>query len=107
MRKLNLANYPIDVPQADGSVKSEPFPVRTNLIELLFHPDLQLGAEEAMRRDTLAHKIVDAPQEQILLEEEDYQRILGTVKKVKGFTRYAVELLHRIYDAPEVDVKEA
>ena len=107
MKKLNLADYTINVQQVDGSVKAEPFPVRVNLVEVLFHPDLQLGGREVLKRDKLANAILEAPEDSILLEEEDYHRLVEAVDIVKGFTYHAIELLKRIYEAPEVTVKEA
>ena len=88
--------------EADASVD---YDVRGSIVEILFHPDLQLGAKALLDRDTLARKVNDWPDNDLLLEETDYKKVLAALEVLKGLTRQDVEFVSRVLNAPEVAVE--
>lgn len=105
MRKLDLTDYMVRV-QNEHGVTEVPYSVRDSVIAVLFHPELKLNARQVLYRDDLARKIRDADGH-ILLEELEYTQIRHSVENVTGFTENDVGFIRRVFDAPEVAVKEA
>ena len=110
MRRIDLAPYPVSAtfpdPDKPGSVKtvSQPFDVTGSVVTVLFGR----GADgrELLKRDGIAKKIEAAKGKAVLLEEEEYQTLLAAFRDWKTFTRYEVELIRRVEDAPKVEVGE-
>ena len=105
MRKLDLTDYTVEVLTAEG-VENAPFPFKRNLIEVIFNPELKISAYDLLKRDDIARAIL-ASGDDMLIEEGDYQIIKDAVERMRGYQRYAVELVRRIMDAPKAEVKEA
>lgn len=99
MRKIDLTSYPV----GEGNT----FEVRPSLVSILFNQD-KLDGREVIRRDELAQKIEACPDDSILLEEVDWNRIVGglTATDLKPHGRSVVEFLRRVLDAPQVEVTE-
>jgi len=83
-----------------------PYDVRNSMVEALLSRDLGLLAREALDREDLARKIRDCPDETILIEETDYDKLVAAIDTITGWCRTDLEFLHRIIDAPEVEVEE-
>lgn len=122
MRSLSLTRYtvavhpdgqrePLKCPKCGAAVeqpdKLPEYDVRGSIVEILFAREQQLTATETLERDKLAHKILDWPDETLLLEEAEYAKVKQSLEALRGFTRNDVEFIRRINGAPEVSVKQA
>jgi len=111
MRKLNLKNYTVKVDTQDKMnpgqlIKAElPYQVKTSLLNLMFIPDLQLNGAELVKQNVLAMKLEQCKEDEILLEDEEYNRIKRAIDTFKGFGRNDVELVTRINEAEVVEVE--
>lgn len=100
MRKIDLRDYSV----GDGQGT---FSVRTSLVAVLFN-ERGLDGREIIRRDELATRIEQVTGDSLLLEEDDYRKILGGIAgtDLLPYGRSAAEFLRRVYDAPTVSVQE-
>lgn len=111
MRKLNLKDYTVKTRVPDNMNPGEqidaemPYHFKDSVLNLLFIRELQLGGAELVKQNVLAQKI-EACKDEVLLEEEEYQRLKKAVDTFKGFNRQDVEFVIRINEAEEVEVKE-
>lgn len=83
-----------------------PYDVKNSLIEVLLSKNLGLSAREALDRDVIARRIRDCPDGIILLEEEEYTKLVTAIDTIMGWGRVDIEFLKRITEAPEVEVEE-
>ena len=111
MRKLNLTNYIIRVTGPDHMnpgkvIEGEyPYEFKISLLNLLFNPALQLNGAELVKQNMLAVKLESCKEDEILLEDEEFNRIKRAIDTFKGFNRNDVELVTRINEAEVVEVK--
>jgi hypothetical protein len=91
--------------QPDGTYKEKPYSVKESLVQLMFHPDLRLGGVELLKQNKIAEKILKAGID-ILLEEEEYNKVKQAIDSFKGFTKNEVGLVKRVIECPEIKVKE-
>ena len=112
MRKLSLKDYTVKVDAPDRMnpgqlIKAElPYQVKTSLLNLLFIPALQLSGAELVRQNVLAMKLENCKEDEVLLEDEEYNRIKRAIDTFKGFGRNDVELVARINEAEVVEVEQ-
>ena len=110
MRKLNLKDYTVKVRVPDKMKPGQeidaeyPYRFKDSMLTLLFNKELQLNGAELVKQNVLAMKLEQCNDE-ILLEEDEYQRIKKAVDTFKGFGRNDVELVERINEAEVVEVK--
>ena len=81
------------------------YDVRGSLVEILFHPGLELRAKDLLDRDTLARKINDWPGADLLLEEDEYRKVVAGLEAVRGLGRNDVEFVRRVHQAPQAEVE--
>jgi len=111
MRKLNLKDYMLKIKTPDkmnpGQIIEGEFPYhfKDSILNLLFIPALQLNGAELVKQNVLAMKLEQCKEGEILLEDEEYNRIKRAVDTFKGFGKNDVELVTRINEAAVVDVK--
>lgn len=105
MRRLELSDYTVTLRNEAGELEDLTYPVKDSLVELLLARSLQIAGRELIIRDDIARKIL-AADGVILLEEEEYQRLVTSAEVVTGQGRTDVGLIRRIFDAPEVEVEE-
>ncbi len=106
MRKVNLKPYDVPLTGQDGKQKSVPYSVVNSLASLLFSPAVQITGRDILRQGALAKQIEDAEDEgEVLLEEEEYNRLKQAVEAFKGYGRSEVELVRRVLEAEKVEVK--
>jgi len=111
MRKLNLENYTVKVRQPDPMKLGEmidaemPYNFKDSILNLLFYKDLELDGFELVRQNILATKIETCKASEVLLEEDEYQRVKRAVAVFKGFNRHDVELVTRVNEAAEIEVE--
>ena len=111
MRKINLKDYTVKVKAPDkinpGQVIEGEFPYKfkDSILNLLFIRELQLSGAELVKQNVLAMKLEACKDDEILLEDEEYNRIKRAVDTFKGFGRNDVELVTRINEAEVVEVE--
>jgi hypothetical protein len=98
MRKLVISDY---------IVEGQTFEVRPSIAAVLFNEE-KLNGREIIRRDELATRVENCKEDSILLEEVDWNRIVGglNASDLKPLGRTAVEFVKRVLDAPIVEVTE-
>jgi len=112
MHKLNLKDYMVRVKSPDqvnpGQVVESEYPyyAKDSILNLLFIPELELSGAELIRQNLLAMKLEQCKDGEILLEDEEWERIKKAFDAFRGFDRNAVELVTRILEAPVVEAEE-
>jgi hypothetical protein len=108
MRKLNLKDYQVTgkVKGGDGNIVdiTAPYHVKDSILNLMFIRELQLSGAELVKQNVLAMKLETCKDNEILLEEEEWQRIKNAIDTFRGFNRNDVELVTRINEAEVVEV---
>jgi len=105
MRRLNVTQYMVSILQPDGTYKEIPYKAKESLINLMFHPNLKLGGVDLLKQNKIAEKILKAGID-VLLEEEEYNKVKQAIDSFKGYTKNEVELVRRVTECPEIKVKE-
>lgn len=80
--------------------------MRHSLVEVLFTHKLE--PHELLKRDAIARKIVDCPGDELVLEDEEYQKIVQTIEGLAVFGPQDVKFIRRVLNAENVEasVKE-
>lgn len=104
MRKIELQNYIISLPTADGTTE-KPYNVKSSIVNCLLHPALKLTGRELLLRGKLATRIEEA-NGHILIEEADFRKLRQAFEKIEGFTKNDMELCQRVLEAEEIEVAE-
>lgn len=105
MRKLDLKNYTYSMPDKQGVLQLIPYQFKNVLVNILTHPNLGLNAVELLEADKVVEKIEKAGLEAIL-EEEDYELIVDTFKRFRGFSKSDTNLVKRVWNCPVIPEKE-
>ncbi len=109
MRKLNLKDYTVTgkVKGGDGNLIDivAPYHVTDSILNLMFIRELQLSGAELVKQNVLAIKLETCKDDEILLEDEEYNRIKRAVDVYKGFNRNDVELVTRVNNAEKVEIE--
>jgi hypothetical protein len=88
------------------TIKGEmPYDFKESVLNLLFNPELHLTGAELVRQNMLAVKLESCKEDEILLENEEFNRIKKAIDVFKGFQRNDTELVTRITEAAKVEVK--
>lgn len=109
MRTLKLKDYMVSgtVKGGDGKLVdiTAPYHVKDSILNLMFNRELQLSGAELVKQNVLAMKLENCKDDDILLEEDEYQRIKKAIDTFKGFNRNDVELVARVTEATVVEVE--
>ena len=105
MRKLDLTNYDVVEQDSDGKNHILPYRLTDSLVALLFTPALKLTAREVIEQNKLPEKII-AAKDFILLEEDEYNKLVKAVEAFAGYRKADTELVRRVLEAEKVDVVE-
>ena len=97
MRKLNTKDYKI----GDAI-----YNVKESMADILMSPKLQLKAADLINNNCVGSKILNSD-DILLLEESEYKTLLNATNTLDGFSRNDVELVERIINCEQVEVKEA
>jgi len=107
MRKLNLRNYQY-TQKVQNPVKGSieeitlPYLVKDSILNIMFLPELRLQGAALVKQNVLAIKIEQSGDE-VMLEEEEYQRVKAAAEKYVAQSRADVELIDRILNQiPEI-----
>jgi len=107
MRRINLENYTEVVRDEESGKDVElAYPVKNSMVDALLSRELGLSAREALGREDLARRIKGCSDGAILIEEEEYKKLVVAIDTIKGWCRTDIEFLKRILEAPEVEVEE-
>ena len=101
MRKLSLENYTFSVPDQKGILQFITYDFHKSLEGVLPHPNLGLNGLELLKAMEVVDKVKKA-KDVVSLTEDDYQLILDTCKKFRGFTANDRDFLKRIFNCPAV-----
>lgn len=101
MRKLDLKSYTVSVKNQLGVIQLQPYDFKNVLANILVHPSLGLNGPELLDVTPLANRIERSNME-VILTEEDYLKIINTLKKFRGFSKNDTHFLERIYNCPEI-----
>ena len=111
MRKIELQNYMVNMRNLEGEMEPKPYNVKDSMISCLLHPALKLTGRELLLRGKLATRIEEAEivegNGHILVEEEDYRKLRQAFETIEGFTKSDMELVRRVLEAEEIEVKES
>jgi len=112
MRKLNLENYTVKSKSPDKTNPMQeievefPYRVKDSILNIMFIRELQLSGAELVKQNVLAMKLETCKNNEILLEDEEYDRIKHAFDTFRGFGRFDVELVTRINEAEAVEVEK-
>ena len=101
MRKIDLSGYSTGLPESPVV-----YNVRQSCHNVLFHPELRLGASDLLRHYEIATKITNSPDGAVLLEDAEYAVLERSLNGVHGFGPNDVEFVRRVQEAPRVEVAE-
>lgn len=109
MRKIDVSSYPVKLKTPTGEMHDIQYDVKEMLVGILLHSSLQLTGLELHARMPIADKIKkhDLSKGELLLEENEYSKLLSAVKTIKGFGMSDAEMVRRVIEAEEVAVKVA
>jgi hypothetical protein len=99
MRTLDLTDYQVTQKARSGSGElieiTAPYMVKDSILNIMFLPSLGLRGAELVRQNVLAIKI-EQSDGQVLLEEEEYDRVKKAAEAYTAQSRADVELIDRI-----------
>jgi len=99
MRKLDLRDYQwtqkVQNPVGGIETVTLPYRVKESILNILFLPALKLMGATLVRQNILAMKIEQA-QDEIMLEEEEYERVKKAAEAYPAQSRADVQLIDRI-----------
>ncbi len=101
MRRLDLKNYTFSMPDQKGILQFITYDFHKSLEGILPHPNLGLNGPELLRAMEVVEKVQEA-KDAVLLEDDDYDLIINTLKKFRGFTKNDHKFLQRIFSCPVV-----
>lgn len=93
---------PMHIPDHIESI----YDTKDSMVEILLSAQNQISGTELLERDKIARKILDCADGHILLEEEEWSRLVKSVNTVKGLGKPEVELVRRVLGAETVEVEE-
>lgn len=106
LRKLYIKNYDVTVYNPDGTTRTEQYNIKDSIANLLLNPQLGLNGKELLISFSVTQKINQCPEDFVLLENTDYNKILGAIDQLKGLGKNDVELVRRIYECEDVEIEE-
>lgn len=106
MRKLDLRDYQytakVQNPMKGIEEITLPYLVKDSILNILFLPGLGLQGAALVRQNMLAIKIEQAADE-VMLEEDEFQKVKTAAESYKAQGRADVELIDRILNqTPEI-----
>lgn len=102
MKKLDIQPYQVSVVRTDGTKEEVPYQVKESMVEILFNRDLKLNGVGVIKQNQLAEKILAANSDELLLEDEEHERVMKALSLVEGLGKNDVEFAKRIINATSV-----
>lgn len=106
MKKLNIKNYQVKMKDSLGNVKEGDYAVRESISVMLLNQQLNLSGRDLLFNSKIATKIEDCKDDDVLLEDNEYAKLLSAVEQVHGLGKNEVELVRRVFECPDVKVEE-
>ena len=107
MHKINIETYEMEVKLPSGEMTKLPYEMKETLVGVLLHPALNITGAELYTRMPIADKIKKADDGSVLLEDEEYNKLLSAVNTIKGFGMNDSEMVRRVIEAEKVAVSES
>jgi len=92
------------VKTASEIAKASIYDVKASAVEVLFHQELDLHAEDLLNREDLGRKIRDA-NGRVILEEVEWVDLRNAVNTAPGLNRNDIPFIKQVNDAPTVEVE--
>lgn len=102
MKKIDIRPYSVTVVRTDGTKEDVPYQVKESLIEILFNRELKLNGVGVIKQNLLAEKILASGTDELLLEDEEYERVTRALSLVEGLGKNDVEFAKRVINATSV-----
>lgn len=104
--KLNLRDYEVMKADGNGGSVKAPYNVRESIIRHLLPSDTSLDQKEALDRYSLAQKIRESEDIEILIGEKEYNLIRNAYGQQGKISFDDVEIIRRILGTKEIEVIE-
>ena len=102
MKKIDIRPYQVTVVRTNGAKEEVPYEIKESLIEILFNRELKLNGMGVLKQNLLAEKILAAGPDELIVEDEEHDRILQALTAIQGLTRNDVEFAKRVINAEKV-----
>lgn len=100
MKKVDISEYSF----GRGKEIPVPYQVRESMVDIILHPTLKLTASEMLKREALCERILNTPDNFIVMENADYDKLLAATNSISGYTRADMVLVKRIMNPEEVEL---
>jgi len=102
MKAIDLSN--IIMVQGDEEII---YPLKENLIEVLFTPAVQNKAVDIIRKNEIAKRILEVKLDEngegeLMLDDADFKYIKESFDKSEGFRRHDDEMINRVLNAKDI-----
>jgi len=104
MRKINMREFKVSIFNKDMSKQEVDYALKDSIIEIIFNPALKLNGTRLLKQNDLAKKVLDA-EDELLLEDEEYNRLKDALEKVEGLGKNDVILVERVINAEKVEIQ--
>jgi len=101
MRRLDLKNYTYSMKDQRGVTQLLSYNFKDVLVNVLTHPSLGLNGPELLEIEPLSEKIENSNLE-VILTDNDYDKIIDTIKRFRGFSKNDIQFVKRIYNCPAI-----
>ena len=102
MKKIDIRPHTVTVVRTDGTKEEVPYQIKESLVEILFNRELKLNGVGVIKQNQLAEKILASGLDELLLEDEEYERITRALSLVEGLGKNDVEFAKRVINATQV-----
>lgn len=106
MYKINLTPFTVLIRTKEGEQKEIPYGLTMSLCEVLFNPALRLNGVNLLKQNILAQKILNCTENELLLENSEYQELKNAFEKIEGLSRNDVIMCQRVLEATPIEVQE-
>jgi len=109
--KLIIKDYtfPVAYKKKDGSIeeKEEPYKIREALGNIMLSPSLKHQGYRFHTVSKVVDKIEACKKDVIVLDAKDFDIVKESFDKFEGYGKHDKELINRVYEAEEVELKES
>lgn len=102
MKKIDLTPYNVTVLRSSGEKEEVPYLFKDSLTEILFNRELKLNGVALVKQNILAEKILKFEGDILLLEDEEYDRVVRAITVVEGLGKNDVIFCQRILNAETI-----
>lgn len=111
--KLDIRDYQVKTRAASrcgacGGIISDSwdtYDVKQSIENMLMNPNLELTAYEIVRNANITKKIKDCNENEVTLEENEYEVLKKVIDEFKGYVAMDIELINKVSKAGKIDAK--